>query len=193
MTEGRPDFRLECSDEDKHASFYWQWADLPRKQLAGHPSQFSGFTLELNGGRIISLISMEQYLIDYPVALTPSISHPERHVLAAIQKAKRVAMWIEAAPIVLPPTLLEIDYSRDKQLSHHEVEPNLGPGENALVLPRVGVISEFLSLAAARDKAEVYSSLLVVWFQDSFGEIPATIQGQLIEIDWKHAAYDWTP
>ena len=62
------------------------------------------------------------------------------------------------------------------------------------MLPQVTTFAIFESLKTARDPREVYSSVLVVWWQTQFG-IPreANLLDRLRSIDWVKHAKDWTP
>lgn len=193
----RPKFDLAFSDDDHYASYQWRWSELPRKQWSGYPWNFEGFKIELADGRTISLEWMRQFKTDYysPLSLgVPSYSHPEDYVSSAIQHARKLADWIETPPIVLAPTLYELtSISRDEIISRYKTASDLGLGDRALVLPRVYVISQFDSCSSAEDTEECMSSLLIIWYQDNFGEIPADIQSQLAQINWKNSAYGWDP
>lgn len=69
------------------------------------------------------------------------------------------------------------------------------PGERPwLILPAVGTIARLDSDAPARDRSEIYSSVIAVWFQDEFGMVrdERTLE-QLRHLDWERWATDWSP
>ena len=181
-------FRMESSGEFAYDPTEVRWKELPRKKLLGHPMEFAGLTVRLADGREIRLSQMSQKFI-YANHLHPALNHPARIVADAIKEAKGALSRGDEQPLVLPPTLFESNHP----MHVSESDPDLGDNGKALSLPRVQVIAEFISYSPAFESSESFSSLVVIWFQDNFGEIPSSIRAQLAAIEWKHLAFDWTP
>lgn len=187
MTDKIPEFRLESSGTWPRNPMEVRWKELGRKQLVGHPKAFDGFRLTLTDGREISLIQLRQRFI-YAYHLDPSLSHPAVIVSSAIAEAKNLASWGDALPLVIPPTL----FVSDHPMQVSEDDPDLGERSGALTLPRVQTIAEFFSSTASKGSPEAWSSVIAIWFQDDFCDIPSEIQSQLATIEWDTFAYDWT-
>jgi hypothetical protein len=188
MTDDTLEFALEPSGTFPRTDHEIRWPELPRRKLEGHPMVFDGFHVELADGRTFELVRMNQSYI-YAYALMPMLCHPDVIVKTAIEQVRHLAPRVPTSPVVLPPNLLSSDHPMP---SRHD-EPDLGSGDDCLTLPRVQVIAEFLSSKASVGSSESFSSLVVIWFQDNFGDIPAEIQKQLTEIEWDLRAHDWTP
>lgn len=60
-------------------------------------------------------------------------------------------------------------------------------------LPRVASIANFLVVGGARDRSESFSSMVVIWFQEGFGNPNQDILRQIAAIDWDALAHDWSP
>ena len=61
-------------------------------------------------------------------------------------------------------------------------------------LPPVCTIAFFESAAPARDPLQLYSALVVIWFQEGYGMTDdARVLEQLRNVDWARQAHDETP
>lgn len=142
----------------------------------------------LAGGREIFMTRIQQDRT-YGGMLCGLPRDPERSVVRAIEEAQAWDSRFHGAPVMIPATIvrgtkLEPDNSRRTPLAMLEWS----------MLPQVTTFAEFKSLTPARDHSEVYSSVLVVWWQTQFG-IPreADLLDRLRSIDWVKHAKDWTP
>ena len=88
----------------------------------------------------------------------------------------------------LPPTLLEYSVP-GKARRFVPPENDIGP----VTLPRVASIALLRSDQQARDPSCCFSSLVVIWFQEEFGDAPSAIKAQIASLDWNALAFDWMP
>jgi hypothetical protein len=171
-----------------NASF--DWNRLPRRPLlpAGqYPKTWPKWGVPRADGRKVELESLHQSYI-YAGDLLGAMLHPEKHIAWIRKKAAALYPSIKAPAVVIPPVLFEYSVEvRPRRLV--APEQDIGP----VTLPRVAVIAELSSHTPARDHAECFSSLVVIWFQEKFGDAPAEIQQQVAELDWNELAFDWTP
>jgi hypothetical protein len=171
-----------------NASF--DWNSLPRRPLlpAGqYPKTWPKWGVPRADGRKVELESLHQSYI-YAGDLLGAMLHPEKHIAWIRKKAAALYPSIKAPAVVIPPVLFEYAVEiRPRRLV--APEQDIGP----VTLPRVAVIAELNSHTPARDHAECFSSLVVIWFQEKFGDAPAEIQQQVAELDWDALAFDWTP
>lgn len=166
----------------------FDWATLPRKPLipeGEHPKDFPGLRLRMADGREISMQRMDQSYI-YGGHLLGAMHHPEKTVLETIERTETLFPWVEAPPAVLPPLLLKFDCPRTPIMRLPE-QADLGN----VTLPRVAVIAEFQSYETKNSHGESFSSLLVIWFQDRFGDPSAEVLGQIVSLDWDALAWNW--
>jgi hypothetical protein len=142
----------------------------------------------LAGGREVFLTLIQQHRT-YGGMLCGLPRDPERTVVRAIEEAQVWDGRFHGPPVVIPATIvrgtkLEPDNFRHTPLAMLEWS----------MLPQVTTFGEFKSLTTARDISEVYSSVLVVWWQTQFGISPdADLLDRLRSIDWVKHAKDWTP
>lgn len=167
----------------------FDWAALDRQPLpvGQHPKTWPSWGTPRADGREIVLESLRQYYI-YAGDLLGGMHHPRDKVVQVVGAAKQQLAWCKAEPVVLPPILLEY--------SHPRMPPRLLPPEagiGAVTLPRVASIALLRSHREARDSSCCFSSLIVIWFQESFGDAPPAIQAQIAAIDWDALAFDWMP
>lgn len=168
----------------------FDWKKLERKPLlpAGlHPKTWLKWGLPRTDGREVDLESMHQGFL-YAGDLLGWMSHPEERLERVMDKAKSLYSWNKAPAVIIPPVLLEYSMP-DRPAPVYDPEKHLGP----VTLPRVYVIAELRSHQPARDKYECFSSLIVVWFQENFGDVAPEIQQKIAELDWNNLAYDWAP
>jgi hypothetical protein len=142
----------------------------------------------LSGGREIFLTRIQQHRT-YGGMLCGLPRDPERTVFRAIEEAQSWDGRFHGAPVVIPATIVrgtKPEPNNSRRIPSAMLEWSM--------LPQVTTFAEFKSLTTARDHSEVYSSVLVVWWQTQFG-IPreADLLDRLRSIDWVKHAKDWTP
>ena len=152
------------------------------------------FALELDeqlpgdGGRRISLRRMYQYAT-YAGLLAGYPRSVGRHVQEARERAVGVFQCTPTETVVVPSrlragTLLRRS-RRDGPLDHREPVRLLGA---------VTCMAEFNSGKVARNEDEMFSSAVLVWFQDEWG-LPTdeAVLASLRAVRWREVAWDWTP
>ena len=168
----------------------FDWRKLERKPLlpAGlHPKTWPHWGVPRADGREVDMESMHQGYL-YAGHLLGGMFHPEGSLEQVMKKAKLLYPWVAAPAVIIPPVLLEYSMP-DRPTPVYDPEKQLGP----VTLPRVYVIANLRSHQPARDKNECFSSLIVVWFQENFGDVAPEIQQKIAELDWNNLAYDWAP
>lgn len=167
----------------------FRWQDLPREPLGrngyrAHADR-TGWSLKLEGGRVIRLVSIRQIGTHAGVLCGGPRSVPEFNdhlVKGAIGYLARELECKESEIAVLPPLLLR---SIEKKPAG---EP--GPEEIAVdYLPPVRTLATFDS--SPLDPAEMFSTLAVLWFQNAWGLPEAGyVTQQLRLLDWDRLATD---
>lgn len=177
----------------------FSWDDLPRVSLGldGHRTRAhtEDWKIQLVSGREVVLDSLHQFKTYAKVLCglpTHSYYH-ERQIVSAMEEAKRIFFSEVRPPWILAPRMQRatvVNRGAD------EIERRTGhrPPEQMEVdfLPPVCSIGLFSSATPARDPGDAASSLLVIWFQDSFGLPDALAAEQLPELPWEERAWDWT-
>lgn len=135
-------------------------------------------------GRQLCLEQLHQSYI-YAGDLLGLVRHPQEYVTRVAEQARRQHRWVTAEPVVLPPRLLEF--------TRRAPQGSDLPPAHGVSLPRVAVIGLFTSDKPARDAAEIYSSLVVIWFQDRYGDAEPETLAQIASLDWAAHAFDWSP
>jgi hypothetical protein len=183
-----PAVKTPLRSQPMNATF--DWKALPRRPLVPrgqYPKTWPNWAQPRADGRVVLLESLHQSYI-YAGDLLGGMLHPEKHLAWIRKKAEALYPSVKAPAAVIPPVLLE--YAVAKQpVRLVAPEQDLGP----VTLPRVAVVAELNSHTPARDRNECYSSLVVIWFQERFGDTPPEIQRQVAELDWTALAFDWTP
>jgi hypothetical protein len=143
---------------------------------------------QLSGGREIFLTRIQQHR-SYGGMLCGLPRDPEMSVVQAIAGAQKWDGRFHEAPVVIPATIV-----RGTKPESDQAFPTPLFLREWSMLPQVTTFAVFESLKTARDHSEVYSSVLVVWWQTQFG-IPreADLLDRLRSIDWVKHAKDWTP
>ena len=168
----------------------FDWRKLERKPLlpAGlHPKTWPHWGGPRADGREVDMESMHQGYL-YAGHLLGGMFHPEGSLEQVMKKTKLLYPWVAAPAVIIPPVLFEYSMP-DRPTPVYDPEKQLGP----VTLPRVYVIANLRSHQPARDKNECFSSLIVVWFQEKFGDVAPEIQQKIAELDWNNLAYDWAP
>jgi hypothetical protein len=165
------------------------WTSLARQTLPSgqHPKTWPAWGCPRADGREVDLETMHQFYL-YRGDLLGSMRHPRERLTQVEEEAARLHPWYKASPVIIPPVLLE--YSLPNMvLPSIPPEGFLGP----VSLPRVAVIAELRSHRQARDPTCCFSSLLVIWFQETFGDASAETMSKIASLDWDALAFDWTP
>lgn len=165
------------------------WTSLARQTLppGQHPKNWPAWGCPRADGREVDLETMHQFYI-YRGDLLGAMCHPSERLTQVEEEAARLHPWYKGAPMIIPPVLLE--YS----LPNMVLPSKLPKGFLGLVtLPRVAVIAELRSHREVRDSACCFSSLLVICFQEAFGDASADTMAQIASVDWDTMAFDWTP
>lgn len=177
-------------EQDRYLSMLeFDWQKSPRTdngEIGTNPlGPPQALDVELWNGRRIELRDLHQYYV-YQGTMCGVPPTPEGELVAALQTAQRVFPTFGQRPVMLEPVLRSATF---------EMEPDQSPFPYPLIwLPPVCGIAQFESDAPALDVADVYSYLVVVWFQDSYGMIDsARTLDQLRSLDWQRHAVDWTP
>lgn len=169
------------------------WNALPRIDLGpeGHRRRprTEEWPLTLASGRVVRLDRLHQQDTARGWLCGPPFQHVrEQQVEAAVVAARRVFELREEEPVHLVPPIL---YRYTSQLP-----PRIAPSTviEVLALPPVCALAQFRSDSPVRDTDHVYSSLVVVWFQERFG-LPedAHVLEMLRAMPWDELAGDWTP
>ena len=172
----------------------FRWEDVPREPIGprGYRSRAeqAQWRLELNSGRAIRLASIRQSGTNDGVLCGSPRSDSAfnaRHVKQAIEIAAEEFGCEPGKVAVLPPCLLR---SIEKK---RPGDP--GPEEIAVdYLPPVQTFAVFES--SPQDGADADadgSSLVVVWFQNAFGQPEeGHVMEQLRALDWESLATDWS-
>jgi len=152
----------------------------------GHPLTHPRWTRTLAGGRVISLAKLIQYgTYDGMLCGLPGEFEDEvkDRGTEALQDARERLPSHYGAPTLLTP-----------QRFTGFVERAGGLRQQWHRVGFVTSIAVFESSQVARDPGECYSSLVAVWFQDTFG-VPTEpwVLAQIDAMDWTRLAWDWTP
>ena len=164
----------------------FDWDSLPHEPLpAGQdPRTQPPFGPPCAKGHRLMLEALEQSYL-YAGDLLGYLHHPATYVSRVRARARVRHAWVEAEPVVLPPRLFEFSYA---------TPPDGSPmPARGVTLPRVATIALLTRDRPARSADEVYSSLVVIWFQDRFGDPPAETLAAIEGLDWDGLAFDWTP
>lgn len=168
----------------------FDWEQLPRRPMTPfktHPKVPPAWGLPRSDGRKVRLQSLHQAYI-YANDLLAMTQHPASVLEPIVARARKLHPAAGAEPVVLPPVLLEFEYP---WFPGREIQDP--PFWLSVTLPRVASIAEFFSSPQARDPQECFSSLVVIWFQEGFGNPDEEILKQIAALDWNALAYDWTP
>ncbi|MGE0385532.1 MAG: hypothetical protein AB7Q97_12435 [Gammaproteobacteria bacterium] len=162
--------------------------DSPRRDVGlvddSPLSDIQRWSVDIRDGRVISLADLHQFgtnagqLNGYPMP-------PELRIRAAVKAAERLFPDHRGKLAFLQPPLVTGLDPVGPLASETEIQ--------WFMLPAVTTVARFDSLAPARDPDEVYSSVVVVWFQDEYGLPGSAIVAQLRALDWNSSAEDWTP
>ncbi len=147
------------------------------------------FSLQLDeDARSVSLDTLHQcatyagLLAGYPRTVA-------RHVEEVRERAARLFPCPASGVAIVPSRL-----RAGTLLSRSKRDGPLDYREPVRLLGAVTCMAEFISGKPARDDGEVYSSAVLVWFQDDWG-LPTdeAVLASLRAVRWRDVAWDWTP
>lgn len=126
--------------------------------------------ITLNSGRVVSLGELHQWgTYAGLLAGKPDARMNADHIRRLLSEAKRYGV-AGAEPHLVPPI----------------------PAQLETRLPAVNCIAVLNSDALQRPGSEPYSSLTVAWYQEDFAPpIAASVEQQILAIDWEAHAKDW--
>ncbi|CAN0439013.1 unnamed protein product [Phaeothamnion confervicola] len=136
-------------------------------------------------GRVLTLSESHQYFV-YQGTLCGVPPSPEGDLVTAVKTAQRIFPTLGQRPVVLEPTFHAATF---------ETRPGKKPFPYPLIwLPKVCTIAVQDSTAPAPTSTPLYSSAVVIWFQESYGMVTDTrTLKQLRDIAWDRHAIDTTP
>ena len=165
----------------------FDWRKLPRVDWP-HGNQsvhsFEAWPIPQPDGRKLTVETVHQAYI-YAGALLGGLMAPSDYIVQAIASAEALYPNERSAPVILPPTL----YAGTRAW----VSQGVPEREDWVSLPRVRCVAGLFSTKPARDQTEVFSSAVVIWFQDHFGLPDERVQSQLVNLNWSEIASDWCP
>lgn len=168
----------------------FEWDHLPRRPIEPapqHPKTHPRWGLPRADGREVFLEALHQYYI-YRGHLMGFVHPPAQAINEAIANAKKQYSWVGSEPVLVEPVLLEYSILH----TPWRKDPN-AQNFRPVTLPRVASIGLFFSGQFARDDQESFSSLVVIWFQEGFGNPDEETLRQIAALDWNALAYDWMP
>ncbi len=147
-----------------------------------HPAGHDSWSIDLKPKRSIWLDEFHQFSV-YAGMLAGIPSDTTRFAADALQEAERLT------PQHLPTLILQPLF-REFISPNHYGEPR----KKLRVLPPIASVAAFKSSTTASSPDNIYSSLRVLWFQETFG-LPTDPQilEQLRAIDWEREAVSWDP
>ena len=165
------------------------WTTLERQALpfGQRPKTCPSWGMMRADGRIVDLASLHQFYI-YGGDMLGAMEHPREQVRRVVERAEALHEWIRSEPVVIPPTLLEFNLPNNPM---RKVAPQSSLAN--VTLPRVAAIAELRSHSVARDSNYCFSSMVVIWFQETFGDASPETLTQISAIDWNAHAFDWMP
>lgn len=147
-----------------------------------HPAGRTSWAIELATSRKIGLAEFHQFSV-YAGMLAGIPSDTARFAADAIKEANLLVRQ-QLPMLMLQPMFREFDYARirGKARTKHRA------------LPPIASVAVFSSSTLESSPENIYSSLKVIWFQETFG-LPGDphILDQLRAIDWEREAVSWDP
>jgi hypothetical protein len=167
----------------------FNWRNVPKRDhgaIGANPlGTFGALEIELPDGRLIELRELHQYYA-YHGTLCGVPPTPENELVEALKTAQRVFPQFGMRPVMLQPVFHGGTFKR---------RPGEKPHPYPLVwLPQICTIAQFVSGALAHAGSHYCSSLVVIWFQETYGLVDdVRTLAQLRELDWETQAIDWSP
>jgi len=162
--------------------FDWEAAPSTTWPADRHPAGRDSWTIKLQSGRSIRLDEFHQFSI-YAGMLAGIPSDTARFAADAIKEAN-ILIRQQMPMLMLQPMFREFD--SPKYLGE--------PRKKLRALPPIASVAAFNSSTLESSPDLLYSSLKVIWFQESPGLPTAPyILDQLRAIDWEREAMSWDP
>lgn len=167
----------------------FDWRTAPRVDhgvISTHPlNRPASMQLTQRDGRFITLCELHQYFV-YQGTLCGVPPTPEDELANAVKTAQRLFPTLGQRPVVLEPTF---------HVATFETQAGRKPFPYPLIwLPKICTIAVFDSTAPLSTSTPLYSSAVVIWFQESYGIVTdAQILEQLRDVEWDLHAVDTTP
>ena len=167
----------------------FDWHDLPCVELGiseVHPAdQREKWTIQLKSGREIELNSLIQDVL-YSGYLEGIPGNPNVELSESFTAAKKKFPQVDADPYILPPVMK----SGAMRWVEDDGKEVLNPWK---LLPPIRSIGFFSSNLPAKDQSQDGSWMVVIWYQDQFGNITdSEIKSKLAGIDWDELSAGWS-
>ncbi|MDO9050533.1 MAG: hypothetical protein Q7U70_03465 [Methylotenera sp.] len=183
----RLDHERERADKERRLKLItFDWKDLQRIDWPygkAHPKEFEDWKIWQADGRKLIVQCLHQENI-YADSLLGGLRYPSDYLLESIARAEVLYPSVKSDPIILPPPL----YWGRKDIMVDGVDK----GYEWMTLPRVCCMAELLSTNPTLNHTELFSSAIVIWFQEHFGMPDDQVQAKLQSLDWETKAYHWS-
>lgn len=166
----------------QYIRFDWNAAPSTAWPADRHPAGRDSWTIKLASGRGIALGEFHQFSL-YAGMLAGIPADNARFAVDALNEANRLIP--QALPsLILQPIFREFDapkYHGDSVKKLRALSP-------------IASVAVFTSSTLESSPDNIYSSLKVIWFQETFGlPVDPHILNQLQSIDWEREAASWDP
>ena len=143
-----------------------------------------GFSVNTVAGDILRLDDIFQYRT-YGGVLNGIPFNPESSIESAVKYVTTIFPNHQTPPRVIPPRMHRgrLIYTRE----------GVEYVEDWCILPTCTSFGCFTANRPARDADEIFSSIVLIWYQDKFGlpEDPHTLK-HIAELDWDPFAHHWS-
>ena len=155
--------------------------------------------IALNDGREIRLVRLRQwYTYAGVLAGFPTRSRNAERTQKIVASAKPDCLE-GLAPYLIPPAITPIEYKPPGELFLRKTGMTARQyaadweNNNYESLPSVACVGEFESGELKRPDSDIWSSMVLVWFQDDFAlPIDSNVLAHIQELDWESCAKDWS-
>lgn len=173
---------MQAADHRRLDGLGFDWRECPRREYGPsreHPLNAQPGALQLVTGRNVRIQERHQHAV-YGGVLSGLPPTPSHFLVRAVERAESLFPGA-GKPLVLPP---EVRYGSLVTGSGSASERPWA------LLPDVCTIALLVSNTPARDRAADASQLVVVWFEDDFGNLTPRTLDQVRAIDWGRWAMD---
>lgn len=162
--------------------FDWEKAPCSTWPSNQHPAGRDSWSIELSPERSIALSEFHQFGL-YAGMLAGIPKDTARFAAEALDEANRLIPG-DLPTLILQPIFREFDSPK------YYGEPR----RKMRALPPIASVAVFISSTQESSPEQLYSSIKVLWFQETFG-LPTDqhILDQLRAIDWEREAVSWDP
>lgn len=162
----------------------FDWLSAPSAAWPGdrHPAGRDSWSFKLTSGRGIALGEFHQFNL-YAGMLAGIPADTARFAVDALSEANRLI------PQELPTLMLQPMFRAFDSPKYYGE-----PRKRLRALPPIASVAVFSSSTLESSPDNLYSSIKVIWFQETFG-LPAELHilDQLRAIDWEREAVSWDP